>query len=126
MQTFKFKSLKKISAIVVAAVSVVSYQSAQAAALSVTGHLNNVAVFDPTQNVSPNSFTLVGVGSLGNCATFFGFVFFRMKDDLHGQQMYAIALAAAASGSTVGVNVDDTYRDSSGFCYVTGLSFTGN
>lgn len=125
MKIFKPKSFGKISAIVAVAITTTS-QPAQAAMLNVDGRVNNVIIFDQTQLQTPSSFSLVGVSSLGNCATILGLVFFRVRDDLHGQRMYAAALSAAASGSMVNVNVDDTYRDSGGFCYVKSISFSGN
>ncbi len=127
MQTSIIKSLKKIGVIVAAAIGISSYQPAQAATLFTTGRVLNVSVNDlTTQGANTNSFTLVGMASLGNCTALWGYVVFLMKDDSHGQQMYAAALAAAASGSAVSVAVDDTYRDSRGYCYATAVGFTGN
>jgi hypothetical protein len=115
-----------MSAIVATAIAIASYQPAQAAPFSVDGRVNNVIVFDQANVAAATSFSLVGVTSLGNCPTILGLVFFRVKEDLHGQRMYAAVLAAAASGSQLNVNVDDSYRDSGGFCYATAVSFTGN
>jgi hypothetical protein len=127
MQKWKSKSFRKISSIVAVAIAAASSQPAQATLLSVDGRVNNVIVFDQAQNqAAPSSFSLVGVSSLGSCPTILGLVFLRLKEDVHGQRMYAAVLSAAASGSMLSVNVDDTIRDSGGFCYVKSLSFEGN
>jgi hypothetical protein len=126
MKIFELKLVKKTGAVVAVAIGMTASSSAQAASFNATGRVNNVAIFDQTQVQMPSTFTLVGVSSLGSCGTLFGFVLLRLKDDLHGQRMYAAVLAAAASGSQLSVNVEDTYRDSAGFCYVTNLSFSGN
>jgi hypothetical protein len=63
-------------------------------------------------------FAIVGVSSLGTCkADGFGNIVFRIRDDTKGQRMFTVLLAAKTSGSTVLVWVDDTFKDSGGYCY---------
>src|SRR5262245_22858421 len=126
MHAFRIESFKMITAIVAATTGIASYQPAQAAPLNTFGRVSNVYVSDTATFGATNNFTLAGVSSLGNCGGFFGQVVFRIKDDLHGQQMFAQALAAATGGNTIFVNVDDAVRDSQGYCFVTGISFVAS
>src|SRR2546425_1144620 len=63
-------------------------------------------------------FSLVGVISLGACNTADGgYVVLRIRDDMKGQRMFTVALAAKTSGTPLTVWVDDTVTDSAGYCY---------
>lgn len=64
-------------------------------------------------------FSLVGVTSLGICKTAdAGYVVLRIHDDIKGQRMFTLVLAAKTSGTPLTVWVDDTILDPYGYCYV--------
>jgi hypothetical protein len=90
-----------------------------AAVYSATGTIYILEVFDSTHGSDVDWFSLVGVSSLGACRTAdAGYVVMLLRDDLKGQRMFTLALAAKTSGTPVTVQVDDAVTDSAGFCYV--------
>jgi hypothetical protein len=63
-------------------------------------------------------FSLVGVTSLGTCPTGDGGnVVLALRDDQNGQRMFSLVLAARSAGTTLTVRVDDTLKNSTGYCY---------
>jgi len=85
---------------------------------SATGTIYLLRSHDPAYGPDVDWFSLVGVSSLGACkAADGGNVLLRIRDDTKGQRMFTVLLAAKTSGSTVLVWVDDTFKDSGGYCY---------
>jgi len=62
-------------------------------------------------------FALVGVTSLGTCATVEGHVVFMLRDDARGQRMFSVVLAAKSAGMPLTVRVDDSVKATGGYCY---------
>jgi hypothetical protein len=90
---------------------------AHAAVFTGTGTVYTVRSRDSTLGVNTDWFSLVGVTSLGTCPTAdAGYVVLKMRDDTKGQRMLALALEAKAAGTTLTVQVDDTIRNSEGYC----------
>ena len=104
-------------ALMLAILSCVAANYAAAAAYQGIGTVHTLNADDLSVfGANTNWFELNGVVSLGNCRAWNGTVF-RLKDDQHGQQMYAMIMAAFISGTSITVYADDTYVDSNGYCY---------
>jgi hypothetical protein len=81
-----------------AALSGLLCQNSYAATQVASGHVYAISTDDTQPTVSAGVLALQGVSSLSTCGVLFGFVQFAFRDDLHGQQMYAMVLAAALAG----------------------------
>jgi hypothetical protein len=106
----------------VALSTVLFCQPSYAASYSGSGTVATMDIADfTTFGADTNWFSLTGVVSLGNCGNWTSgsgtLVLIRMKDDAHGQQMYATVLAAMLAGTSVTVYIDDAYVDPQGHCY---------
>lgn len=113
--------LKKIFPLLAASLSMCPL--VHATAYSFTGQVSLFVTADlALQGSNSNWFSVVGGSSAGNCKTFSSLVVVRLKDDLHGQQMYATVLALKVSGAPVTVWVDDTFLDPNGYCYAQQLT----
>lgn len=111
-------TFKRLSTIVLIAIVGTTWNAAFAASYNGSGTVNVLNAADLTVfGANSNWFEVTGVNSLGNCKGWGQGTIFRLKDDLHGQQMYATLLSAMLSQTTVTVFVDDTYTDPNGYCY---------
>ena len=76
---------------------------------------------DPTSSGSALRFTPASVPfpqTQGSCFTgSSGYLVIHIKDDTIGERMYTTMLAAQLSGHQVQVTVDDTFKNSAGYCY---------
>lgn len=98
--------------------------TAMAVVHSGTGTVHTLDTTDLTTfGANADWFELNGVTGLGSCGVWNQGTLFRVKDDAHGQQMYAMLMSAYVSGIPVTVYADDTYKDSSGYCYAEQVSF---
>lgn len=77
-----------------------------------TGTIHTIGTSDPALWGDFDYLKLDSVTSAGNCAVDNGLVLVRLPHS----KAYAAALAAQAAGRQVQVSLDDTRRDSSGYC----------
>ena len=135
MQLFTIRRLRVVGFVAAAALGASLSQATYATSANATAHINQITTVDPAiYPTALNSFTLQGVilsiTSNSLCASqaqSYGpaLTLFEIKDDQHGQQMYATLLAAALAGSAVTVAVDDAFVDSNGACFVKRISIQG-
>jgi hypothetical protein len=101
---------------------------------SVTSTISALETGDLSEfGLNSNSMQLTGVTSMGSCKTspFNGAVILYFKDDLHGQQMYATALAAATAGQSISVSTNPSsstgiLENSSGYCFIQTMGIANN
>ena len=114
--------MKVATCLLVASLGILACMSVQAAVYYGTGTVYVLDALDLTQfGANTTWFELSGVSSLGSCAGWGQGAILRLKDDSRGQQMYAMLEGAYMSQTSVTVYVDDTYKDSSGYCYAEQL-----
>jgi hypothetical protein len=86
--------------------------ASHAAFFEPTSTIHTVGTSDPALWGEFDYLVLDGVTSAGNCALEGGLVLVRLPH----AKAYAAALSAQASGKPVKVSLDDTRRDSAGYC----------
>lgn len=108
--------MKKFTQIICLAMVAIS---ANAATFNYTGEVALLRSHDIGLGLNSDWIALKGFGSAGICGiSDEGYVVLRIKDDDHGKRQFSLALSAFMSGKQVGVNVDDTLKDASGYCFL--------
>jgi len=93
--------------------------TASAAIYYVSGTVQFVVAQDSGFGTNSDGFTLNGVPPQGACGANTGIspnMLALVKDDQYGSRQYALVMAALASGTTLTVRVDDTYKNGT-LCY---------
>jgi hypothetical protein len=99
-----------------------SFLPAQAVVYSGSGTVYLLRSHASVVGTDKDWFSLVNVTSLGVCKTAdAGYVVLRLRDDVKGQRMFSLVLAAKAAGTTVTVVVDDAVVDAGGYCYASSV-----
>lgn len=113
------KLLHRAIHIGVAALGLVFAGSASGAIHSATGTLFAVITADSSSGPDADYFVLNNVTSLGTCGTMGnGLVIFLLKDDAKADRQLSALISARAAGTSISVDVDDTYVNALGYCYV--------
>jgi hypothetical protein len=92
---------------------------ARAATFEKVARVQRIRLHDSSSFTSSTSnwISLEGITSLGACAVWQGWeVPLLVRDGERGRQMVAVATAAKLSGRTVRVYVNDTLRNTTGYC----------
>ncbi len=88
--------------------------TASASIFYVSGTVQLMVAQDTGFGANADGFVLNGVPPQGSCAAnpaFSSNMLILVKDDQYGSRQYALVMAALASGTTLTVRVDDTYKN---------------
>ena len=104
------------------ACSVVLSAPAISATYSASGTVSLLRSHDSTLG-GLDWFALTNLSSLGTCGVYNGMVIVRFNDDDRGWRQFAMVLAARTKNSTLTVTIDDSKKDSYGYCLLQYLDY---
>jgi hypothetical protein len=108
--------LRKAIDIMVAALGLISVESAVAGDYTATGTIYALVIQDSSWGANADYVLVNGATSLGTCGKQNGFVVLQLTDDAKGQRQFAFLLAAKTAETPVTVGVTDTFLSSQGLC----------
>ncbi len=110
--------ITKLSLLLTAgALTVAGY--AQATETQKVGTVGLIRTHDVTLGL--DWFGLAGLTSWSSCPSVSGYVVLKVKDDDKGKRMMSLVTAAFLAGRQITVDIDDTFKDPNGYCYVKWL-----
>jgi hypothetical protein len=113
------KSLHRVISIGATAPRLVFAGSASSAIYSATGAVYALIIADSSSGTDADYFALKDVTALGTCGKMGnGLVILLLKDDAKADRQLSALVSARAAGSPLSVDVDDTYVNALGYCYV--------
>lgn len=115
----KLWNMKSLIAIVSFAVIA---QGSWAALYMASGPVKQVQSLDRVVYGANDSFSITGFGAAGSCALNDGLVGIVLRDDEGGKRQLSILLSARMSNIPVTVRVDDSVKNSAGYCYLQLIS----
>ena len=91
-----------------------------AAPYDCVGNVEFVRIMDPQLWGSDRSYIrLTACPSAGSCLVEAGSVVLALRDDSNAGKQISVALAAQASGKKVHININDSFKNSVGSCYIS-------
>ena len=86
-----------------------------------TGKVAMIRLTDSSLGADWDWIGVEGFTSAGTCPLAFGYVALITRGNDRGTRMISLALTAKISGKEVQVTVDDTLKNSSGYCFIRSL-----
>ena len=98
--------------------------NASAEITNFTGEIRQLVAKDNVLQGEDESFVeMSGFSSAGSCKNGLYGVRAVIRDSDAGSRQFSLLLSAAVSKSTIRVQVDDTYKNSGGYCYLRNVRY---